>query len=81
MRVVGKWGNGGISGINWQAVALCALEAGKDLSKLQAEDLMAHDRIAVTAETTIEEAPKIDFMEEQRLLNLSVKRKGGWPPP
>ena len=53
---------------------LRALEAGKDLSKLNAEDLMAHDRIAVTAETTIEEAVKI--MEEKRLLNLPVKQNG-----
>jgi predicted transcriptional regulator len=56
---------------------LRAWEAGKDLSKLQAEDFMVHDRIAVTAETTIEEAVKI--MEEERLLNISVKQNGGWP--
>ncbi len=49
---------------------LRALEAGKDLSKLNAEDLIVHDRIAGTAETTIEEAVKI--MEEKRLLNLPV---------
>lgn len=53
---------------------LRALEAGKDLSKLTAEDIMVHDRIAVTAETTIEEAVKI--MEEKRLLNLPVKENG-----
>lgn len=53
---------------------LRALEAGKDLSKLNAEDLMVHDRIAVTAETTIEEAVKI--MEEKRLLNLPVTQNG-----
>jgi CBS domain-containing protein len=56
---------------------LRALEAGKDLSKLNAEDLMAHDRIAVTAETTIEEAVKI--MKEKRLLNLPVKQNGRVP--
>ncbi|WHZ25586.1 MAG: hypothetical protein OJF51_000381 [Nitrospira sp.] len=53
---------------------LRALEAGKDLSKLTAEDMMVHDRIAVTAETTIEEAVKT--MEEKRLLNLPVKQNG-----
>lgn len=53
---------------------LRALEAGKDLSKLTAEDLMVHDRIAVTAETTIEEAVKM--MEEKRLHNLPVKKDG-----
>ena len=53
---------------------LRALEAGKDLSKLTAEDIMVHDRIAVTAETTIEEAVKT--MEDKRLLNLPVKQNG-----
>lgn len=53
---------------------LRALEAGKDLSKLNAEDIMVHDRLAVTAETTIEQAVKI--MEEKRLLNLPVKKSG-----
>jgi CBS domain-containing protein len=48
-------------------------------SKLQAEDLMIHDRIAVTAETTIEEAVKM--MEEKRSLNPPVKQNGGWPTP
>jgi CBS domain-containing protein len=53
---------------------LRALEAGKDLSKLTAEEIMAKDRIAVTDNTTIEEAVRI--MEEKRLLNLPVKRNG-----
>ncbi|UVT18376.1 MAG: CBS domain-containing protein [Nitrospira sp.] len=53
---------------------LRALEAGKDLSKLTAEDIMVHDRIAVTAQTTIEEAVKT--MEEKRLLNLPVMKDG-----
>jgi CBS domain-containing protein len=50
------------------------LEAGKDLSMLTAEDIMVHDRIVVTPETTIEEAVRI--MEEKRLLNLPVKKDG-----
>lgn len=53
---------------------LRALEAGKDLSKLTAEDIMVCERIAVTAETTIEEAVKM--MEEKRLHNLPVKKDG-----
>ena len=53
---------------------LRALEAGKDLSKLIAEDIMVRDRIAVTSETTIEVAVKI--MEEKRLLNLPVTQNG-----
>ena len=53
------------------------LEARKELSKLQAEGLMVHDRISVTAETMIE----VKVMEEQRLLNLPVKQNGGWPTP
>jgi CBS domain-containing protein len=53
---------------------LRALEAGKDLSTLTAEDIMVHDRIAVAAETTIEDAVKT--MEEKRLLNLPVKQNG-----
>ena len=53
---------------------LRALEAGKDLSQLTAEDIMVHDRIAVTAETTIEEAVKT--MKERHLHNLPVKKDG-----
>ena len=53
---------------------LRALEAKKDLNQLTAEDVMAKDRIAVTDDTSIDEAVKI--MEEQRLLNLPVKRNG-----
>jgi CBS domain-containing protein len=53
---------------------LRALEAKKDLSKITADEIMAKDRIAITEETTIEEAVKI--MEDKRLLNLPVKRNG-----
>jgi CBS-domain-containing membrane protein len=53
---------------------LHALEVGKDLSTLTAEDIMVHDRMAVTAETTIEEAVKT--MEEERLVSLPVKQNG-----
>lgn len=53
---------------------LRALEAGKDLNRLRAEDVMSRDHIAVTEETSIDEAVKI--MEEKRLLNLPVKKNG-----
>lgn len=53
---------------------LRALQAHRDLSRLKAEDIMVHDRIAVTETTTIEEAVKM--MEDNRLLNLPVIRNG-----
>ncbi len=53
---------------------LKALQANKDLSQMTAEEIMAKDRIAVTEDTSIEEAVKL--MEEKRLLNLPVKRDG-----
>ncbi len=53
---------------------LRALEAGKDLNRLTAEDVMAKDRIAVTDETSINDAVKL--MEEKRLLSLPVRKNG-----
>ena len=53
---------------------LRALEAKKDLNKLTAGDVMAKDRISVTADTSVDEAVKI--MEEKRLLNLPVTVNG-----
>jgi len=53
---------------------LRALEAGKDLNRLTAEDIMAKDRIAVKDDTSIEEAVKL--MEDKRLLNLPIERNG-----
>ena len=50
-----------------------ALEAGKDLSKLIAEELMRKDRIMVHASTIAEAAIK---MEEHRVLNLPVEKDG-----
>lgn len=49
---------------------LRALEAGKDLNRLTAEQIMVKDRISVTGDTSIEDAVKL--MEEKRLLNLPV---------
>jgi len=53
---------------------LRALEAGKDLNRLTAADVMAKEHIAVTDETSVDEAVKL--MEDKRLLNLPVKRNG-----
>jgi CBS domain-containing protein len=53
---------------------LRALEAKKDLNRLTAADVMAKDRIAVTEDTSIDEAVKL--MEDKRLLNLPVKSNG-----
>jgi predicted transcriptional regulator len=53
---------------------LRALESKKDLNQLTAGVVMAKDRIAVTADTSIDEAVKV--MEEKRLLNLLVKVNG-----
>ena len=53
---------------------LRALEAGKDLNRLAAEDIMVKDRIAVTDETSFDEAVKL--MEDKRLLNLPIERNG-----
>ena len=53
---------------------LRALQAGKDLSKLTAEEIMVHKRIVVTAETALGEAVKT--MEGKHLLNLPVMKDG-----
>ena len=53
---------------------LRALEAGKDLHKLTAVDLMVKDRVAVTDSTTIAEAVKI--LEDRRFLNLPIEKNG-----
>jgi len=53
---------------------LRALQAGKDLHQLTAEDLMVKDRVAVTTSTTIAEAVRI--LEEHRFLNLPNEKNG-----
>jgi predicted transcriptional regulator len=53
---------------------LKALEAGKELHKVVAEDLMRLGPIAVHESTTIADAAK--RMEEQRVLNLPVEKDG-----
>lgn len=65
---------GGFIGFISEFDILRALEAAKDLNRLTAEDVMAKDRIAVTDETSLDEAVKL--MEEKRLLSLPVKRNG-----
>jgi predicted transcriptional regulator len=50
------------------------LEAGKDLNRLAAEDIMVKDRIAVTDDTSFDAAVKL--MEDKRLINLPIERNG-----
>ena len=51
-----------------------AMEAGKDLGGLTAEDVMRKDRLGVTRATKISDAAKI--MEEHHVLSLPVERDG-----
>jgi CBS domain-containing protein len=67
-------GSGEFVGFVSEFDLLRALDAKKDLNQLTAGDVMAKDRIAVTTETSVDEAVKI--MEEKRLLNLPVKVNG-----
>ena len=53
---------------------LRALEAGKDLNRLAAEDIMVKDRISVTDDTSFDAAVKL--MEDKRLINLPIERNG-----
>jgi CBS domain-containing protein len=67
-------GEGRFAGFISEFDILRALEAGKDLNRLAAEDIMAKDRIAVTDDTSLEAAVKL--MEDKRLLNLPIERNG-----
>jgi predicted transcriptional regulator len=53
---------------------LRALEAGKDLNRLAAEDIMVKERISVTDDTSFDAAVKL--MEDKRLINLPIERNG-----
>ena len=53
---------------------LRALQGNMDLNRLAAEEIMGKDRIAVTEETSIDEAVRL--MEEKRLLSLPVSKNG-----
>jgi len=67
-------GEGRFAGFISEFDILRALEAGKDLNRLTAEDIMAKDRIAVKDDTSIDEAVKL--MEDKRLLNLPIEKNG-----
>jgi CBS domain-containing protein len=67
-------GEGRFAGFISEFDILRALEAGKDLNRLAAEDIMVKDRIAVTDETSFDEAVKL--IEDKRLLNLPIERNG-----
>jgi len=51
-----------------------AIESGKDLGKLRAEDIMSKNPIAVHESTTISEAVKI--MKDKHVLTLPVEQDG-----
>ena len=51
-----------------------ALDNGKDLSKLQAKDIMRKARLTVTDSTPIAQAAKL--MEEHHVLSLPVEKDG-----
>ncbi len=53
---------------------LKAVEEGKDLNTVTAQDIMGKDRIAISDSTSIEQAVKL--MEEGHLLNLPVESNG-----
>ena len=67
-------GEGRFAGFISEFDILRALKSGKDLNRLAAEDIMGKDRIAVTDDTSINEAVKL--MEDKRLLNLPIERNG-----
>ncbi|UCE64148.1 MAG: CBS domain-containing protein [Nitrospirota bacterium] len=67
-------GKGKFLGFISEFDVLRALEAGKNLHQLTAEDLMVKDRVAVTATTTLAEAVKT--MEKNRFLNLPIEKDG-----
>ena len=67
-------GEGKFAGFISEFDILRALEAGKDLNRLTAEDIMVKDRIAVTDDTSFDAAVKL--MEDKRLLNLPIERNG-----
>ena len=67
-------GKGKFIGFVSEFDVLGALESGKDLSKLRAEEIMNKQPIAVHDSTTIAEAVKI--MKDKHLLNLPVEKNG-----
>ena len=67
-------GKGKFIGFISEFDVLGALESGKDLSKLRAEEIMNKQPIAVHESTTIAEAVKI--MKDKHLLNLPVEKNG-----
>jgi CBS domain-containing protein len=51
-----------------------ALDAGMDLNRLQATDIMRKDRLTVTEDTTITQAAKM--MEKHCVISLPVEKNG-----
>jgi predicted transcriptional regulator len=66
--------NGHFIGFISEIDVLVAIECGKDVRKLRAEDIMNKSAIAVDESTTISEA--IRMMAELSILNLPVEKDG-----
>ncbi|MGB0908899.1 MAG: CBS domain-containing protein [Nitrospirales bacterium] len=66
--------NGRFVGFISEFDLLKAVDEGKDLNSLSAEDLMKKDRVAICASTSLKEATQV--MEKNRLLNLPVEENG-----
>jgi len=54
--------------------AMRALDAGKDLAKVTAEEIMRKDRLTISPSMKITEAAKL--MEEHRVANLPIEKDG-----
>ncbi|HEY5595115.1 MAG TPA: CBS domain-containing protein [Nitrospiria bacterium] len=68
-------GKGKLIGFISEFDLLKALDSGKDIRKLRAEDMMTKAPIAIDESTTIDEAVKL--MEKNHLLVLPVQKKDG----
>ncbi len=67
-------GKGKLVGFISEFDLLKALDSGKDITKLRAEEIMTKTPISIDQSTTIDEAVKI--MEKNHLLVLPVEKKG-----
>lgn len=67
-------GEGNLVGFVSEVDLLHAIEMGKNLEQLTAQDIMTADILAVEESTPIEDAVKL--MEQKHLMNLPVKRDG-----
>jgi CBS domain-containing protein len=67
-------GEGAYLGFINEFDAMKALDAGKDLGKLTAEEIMRKDRLVIIPSTKITDAAKM--MEEHHVISLPVEKNG-----